>query len=112
MALLHSPFAVSHSSGAWVRRRRKVAPGADDGKVRWAYFRLFAAAVAGAVLPWLGLGLLTALQAGAPQVWLLQAGVFFCWAVIGVQWSLVLMLLLLVIGLKAKHADGLPLARH
>lgn len=112
MALLHSPFAVSHSSGAWVRRRRKAAPGADEGQARGAYFRLFAAAVSGAVLPWLGLLLLTALQAGAPQVWLLQAGVFFCWAVIGVQWSLVLMLWLLLIGWKAKHADGLPLARH
>ena len=58
-------------------------------------------------MPWLGLLLLTALQAGAAQGWLLQVGVFFCWAVIVVQWSLVV----LFIGLKAKHADR-PLARH
>jgi hypothetical protein len=70
--------------------------------------RLFAAALAGAALPWLGLLLLTVLQAGVAQGWPLQAGVFFCWAVIGVQWSLVLML---AIGLKAKHPGGAPLAR-
>ena len=71
--------------------------------------QLFAAALAGAALPWLGLLLLTVLHVGAAHGWLLQAGVFFCWAVIVVQWSLVL---LLVIGFKAKHAERPPLARH
>jgi hypothetical protein len=87
-----------------------VALAADGRAAHGVYFQLFAAALAGAALPWLGLLLLTALQAGAAQGWLLQVGVFFCWAVIVVQWSLVL-LLLLFIGLKAEHADG-PLARH
>jgi hypothetical protein len=88
-----------------------MAPAADGRAARGVYVRLFAAALAGAALPWLGLLLLTALQAGAVQVWLLQAGIFFCWAVIVVQWSLVLMLLL-VIGFKARRAERPPLARH
>lgn len=85
-----------------------MALAADGRAVHRVYWQLFAAALAGAALPWLGLLLLTALQAGAARGWLLQAGVLFCWAVIVVQWSLVLMLL--AIGFKAKRADG-PVAR-
>ncbi len=86
-----------------------MTPAAQGRAAHGVYLQLFAAALAGAALPWLGLLLLTALQVGAAQGWLLQAGVFFCWAVIVVQWSLVLMLMLMLIGFKAQRADG-PLA--
>ena len=86
-----------------------MALAADGRAAHQVYLQLFTAALAGAALPWLGLLLLTALHAGAVRGWLLQAGVFFCWTVIGVQWSLVL---LLVIGLRAKHAEKPPVARH